>query len=141
MKRQLYFLVLTGLVFASPLAGCERARTSAAEKSAPGVTSSEQAAGQLAQGGEKKGAGDAYHGSAIAQHACIQCHDVGVPGLPSRSEVGAPPFVTIANGEGVTAEGLARWMRASHPAMPNFIFDEPSVSALSAYIMSLRTSR
>ena len=84
--------------------------------------------------------GDAYRGSAIAQHVCVQCHDVGVEGLAPKTLVGAPTFRTIAKGDGATAASLSEWMRTSHPAMPNFIFDEASVSALSAYIMSLRTT-
>ena len=84
--------------------------------------------------------GDPYRGSAIAQQVCVQCHDVGVDGLTPRMQVGAPAFPAIANGDGTTAAGLADWMRKSHPAMPNFIFDDTSVSALSAYIMSLRTA-
>ncbi len=84
--------------------------------------------------------GDPYRGSAIAQQVCVQCHDVGVDGLTPRTQVGAPAFPAIANGDGTTAAGLADWMRKSHPAMPNFIFDEASVAALSAYIMSLRTA-
>ncbi len=85
--------------------------------------------------------GDAYHGSAIAQQVCIQCHDVGVAGLEPRMQVGAPAFPAVADGDGVTAAGLAEWMRKSHPAMPNFIFDDASVAALSAYIMSLRKAQ
>lgn len=84
---------------------------------------------------------DAYHGSAIAQQVCVQCHDVGVEGLTPKMQVGAPDFVAIANGDGVTAAGLAEWMRKSHPAMPNFIFDDSSVAALSAYIMSLHKAQ
>ena len=82
--------------------------------------------------------GDAYRGAQIAQQVCVQCHDVGVAGLAQKMQVVAPEFPEVANGEGVTAAGLADWMRKSHPAMPNFVFDDASVAALSAYIMSLR---
>lgn len=84
---------------------------------------------------------DAYRGSAIAQQVCVQCHDIGIPGMAPAIKVGAPDFAVLANGDGVSAASLAQWMRTSHPAMPNFIFDDSSVTALSAYIMSLHKAQ
>ena len=39
-----------------------------------------------------------------------------------------------------TPEGLAAWMQASHPKMPNYMFEGPDVGDLAAFILSLRQS-
>lgn len=82
----------------------------------------------------------AYRGAAIAGQVCAQCHDVGIGAAPAQS-VGAPGFREIAGRPASTAEGLAAWMRDSHPKMPNYIFRDQEVTDLAAYITSLAPDR
>jgi len=77
-----------------------------------------------------------YRGAAIAGQVCAQCHDVGT-GAPVQA-VGAPDFRDIAGRPASTLEGLAAWMRANHPQMPNYMFIESDLADLAAYIVSLR---
>lgn len=81
----------------------------------------------------------AYRGAAIAQQVCSQCHDIGLwqgPEVP----VNAPAFRDIARRPETTPERLAAWMAKSHAVMPNYMFTEPDVSDLAAFIASLRAS-
>lgn len=77
-----------------------------------------------------------YRGGAVAAHVCAQCHDIGNGSAPAIN-VGAPAFREIAGRPATTAEGLAAWMRTSHPAMPNFIFNGQEVTDLAEYIANL----
>ena len=77
-----------------------------------------------------------YRGGAVAAHVCAQCHDIGNGSAPAIN-VGAPAFREIAGRPATTAEGLAAWMRTSHPAMPNFIFSGQEVTDLAEYITNL----
>lgn len=79
----------------------------------------------------------AYRGAAVAAQVCSQCHDVGQGTAPAQ-QIGAPAFRDIAMRAGSTPEGLAEWMAANHPKMPNYLFPEGQVTDLAAYIMSLR---
>jgi mono/diheme cytochrome c family protein len=83
-------------------------------------------------------AGDVYRGSAVAQQVCVQCHDVGIAGMPAQTQVNAPDFVVTANRGGMTAEQLRAWMRSTHRIMPTFMFSDAVTADLAAYIMSLR---
>ncbi len=80
---------------------------------------------------------DVYRGSAIAQMVCVQCHDIGIAGLPPETQVNAPAFPEVASRGGATSEQLKRWIRTTHPIMPTFMFSEGDVADLAAYIMSL----
>ncbi len=77
-----------------------------------------------------------YRGSAVAAQVCAQCHDIGNGAAPAI-KVGAPDFREIAGRPATTADGLAAWMRTSHPAMPNFIFSGQEVTDLAEYITNL----
>ena len=79
----------------------------------------------------------AYRGAAVAGQVCSQCHDVGMGTAPAQP-IGAPAFRDIAARAGSTPEGLASWMAANHPKMPNYLFPEGQVTDLAAYIMSLQ---
>lgn len=79
----------------------------------------------------------AYRGAAIAQQVCSQCHDIGL-GQGPEVPVGAPGFSDIASRPETTPEKLAAWMAKSHAVMPNYLFTEPDVSDLAAFIVSLR---
>lgn len=52
----------------------------------------------------------------------------------------APAFRDIARRPETTPERLAAWMAKSHAVMPNYMFTEPDVSDLAAFIASLRAS-
>lgn len=83
----------------------------------------------------------AYRGAAIAQQVCSQCHDIGL-GKGPEVALSAPPFRDIARRPETTPEKLAAWMAKSHVVMPNYMFTEPDVADLAAFISSLReTSR
>lgn len=82
--------------------------------------------------------GDVYRGSAVAQQVCVQCHDIGIAGMPAQTRVNAPDFVLTANRGGMTAAQLRAWMRSTHPIMPTFMFNDTVTNDLAAYIMSLR---
>lgn len=79
----------------------------------------------------------AYRGAAIAQQVCNQCHDIGL-GQGPEVPVQAPAFRDIAKRPDTTPEKLAAWMARSHTVMPNYMFTEPDVSDLAAFIASLR---
>ena len=79
----------------------------------------------------------AYRGAAVAAQVCAECHDVGM-GAAAAVNLGAPDFKVIADRPESTAAGLAAWMLASHPRMPNYLFSEAEVTDLAAYIVSLR---
>lgn len=119
-------LVLAGLLAActpaveKPVAEPEAPKASAAVAAAPVETSEA-----------------AYRGAAVAGQVCSQCHDVGMGTAPAQ-QIGAPAFRAIAERAGSTPEGLAAWMAANHPKMPNYMFPEGQVTDLAAYIMSLR---
>jgi mono/diheme cytochrome c family protein len=79
----------------------------------------------------------AYRGAAIAGQVCAQCHDIGL-GQAAGVDIGAPTFRSIAKRPESTPAGLEAWMRASHPRMPNYMFEGPDVADLAAFIVSLR---
>jgi mono/diheme cytochrome c family protein len=82
-----------------------------------------------------------YRGAALAQQVCVRCHEIGISGASPTIPVGAPDFIFIANRDGMTSDHLQQWMRSSHPSMPNYLFNDSTVSDVAAYIMSLRRSK
>jgi mono/diheme cytochrome c family protein len=95
-----------------------------------------------AQAAADSGGGDSpvYRGAAVAQQVCAQCHDIGAGSGPVI-HAGAPTFVSVIEKPETTAEGLAAWLKSSHPSMPHYVFNDAEVADLVAYIMSLRTPR
>lgn len=85
------------------------------------------------------GASGSYRGAAVAGQVCAQCHDIGMS-MPPAMNIGAPAFREIAMRPASTAEGLAAWMQASHPKMPNYLFVGSEINDLAVYIMGLRES-
>lgn len=117
-------MLLRYIVLAGVLAGCSPAAgppEPTPEAAKPPVETSEAA----------------YRGAAVAGQVCSQCHDVGQGSGPAQ-QIGAPKFSDIAERPESTPEGLAAWMAANHPQMPNYLFPEGQVTDLAAYIMSLR---
>lgn len=92
---------------------------------------------QPASAGQEEGIPAAYRGAAVAGQVCSQCHDIGASQPPTMN-IGAPTFHDIATRPASTVEGLAAWMQANHPKMPNYLFVSSELNDLAAYIMSLR---
>ena len=85
-------------------------------------------------------AGDAvYRGAAIARQVCAQCHDIGDGSTPAIYSQ-APTFKSVADNPETTAEGLAQWLKSSHPSMPHYVFPENEVADLVAYTLSLKAT-
>src|SRR5690242_9914286 len=74
----------------------------------------------------------ASRGRAFARATCSGCHETGLYG--SSTNPNAPPFGSIANHEGVTAETLSYWLRSAHnyPMEMNFLLHDEDVDALVA---------
>ena len=80
-------------------------------------------------------------GQIFAQTSCSSCHAIGLYG--SSPNPNAPPFGSIANQEGLTAETLSYWLRGAHnyPSEMDFYLNERQVSDLVAYMLALRNPR
>jgi mono/diheme cytochrome c family protein len=81
-----------------------------------------------------------YRGATIARQVCAQCHDIGDGAAPAIYSK-APTFKAVVEKPETTAEGLAQWLRSSHPSMPHYVFPENEVGDITAYMMSLRAPR
>lgn len=77
-------------------------------------------------------------GRALAETMCGGCHAVGRFGHSSNPN--APPFMAIANQEGLTEETLTTWLRGAHnyPSEMNFYLYDTQVTRLVAYMLALR---
>ncbi len=77
-------------------------------------------------------------GQAYAEATCGSCHAVGRYGHSSNPN--APPFMAIANQEGLTEETLTTWLRGAHnyPSEMDFYLNESQVRQLVAYMLTLR---
>lgn len=108
--------------------------------------------------------GNPATGLLIARDSCSACHQTGrtgespsprapslaggdppVPDAPldtdgDSPDPRAPSFADIASRPGMTAEGIAAWLRNGHnyPVEMGFYLDSHQVDALAAYIMRLR---
>lgn len=111
------------------LAACTPTEDKAIEEKPPETAAAEAPA----QSAESPGS---YRGGAVAAQVCAQCHDIGNGSAPAIN-VGAPAFREVAGRPATTAEGLAAWMRTSHPAMPNYMFSGQEVTDLAEYITNL----
>ena len=81
-----------------------------------------------------------YRGSAVAKQVCAQCHDIGAGSGPAIY-AGAPTFISVIEKPETTSEGLAQWLKSSHPSMPHYMFNDAEVVDLVAYMMSLRKAK
>ena len=76
-------------------------------------------------------------GAALAEKLCSSCHLMeGLNGASINASV--PPFKTIANVPGQTAERLRNVMINPHSGMPDVRLSNPEIERLTAYIDSLR---
>lgn len=74
----------------------------------------------------------------FAQAACGTCHAVEEYAISPDGE--APPFASIANREGLTADTLETWLRDAHnyPEQMNFTLEDRHLRQLVAHIMTLQ---
>jgi len=88
------------------------------------------------QGAEEVGA--VHPTLALAQGACGGCHAVERFDLSPNPQ--APPFIAIANRDGLNASTLAGWLRDAHnyPEDMEFTLDPPQVERLVEYIVTLQ---
>ena len=77
-------------------------------------------------------------GYALAQDVCADCHVVD-PNDSYTGRGGAPDFTDVANSE-YNQQSLRVFLRTPHRTMPNLILDDREMDAITAYIMSLRTT-
>lgn len=122
-------ILLSMIAGAAGLAACTPTEGKATEEKPSELAAAETPA----QTPESPGS---YRGGAVAAQVCAQCHDIGNGSAPAIN-VGAPAFREVAGRPATTDEGLAAWMRTSHPAMPNFIFSGQEVTDLAEYITNL----
>ena len=75
---------------------------------------------------------------AFIEASCGGCHSVERHGVSPNP--GAPPFAAIANQEGLTEATLGSWLLDAHnyPEEMEFELDQPEVSGLADYILTLR---
>lgn len=128
---------LRALLLALPivLAACTPAAAPGDSASAPEASSQPAAAAVAAQDDAA-----VYRGSAVAKQVCAQCHDIGAGSGPAIY-AGAPTFISVIEKPETTSEGLAQWLKSSHPSMPHYMFNDAEVGDLVAYMMSLRKAK
>lgn len=85
---------------------------------------------------DESGPGDAAYGRGLAIRWCSSCHQVTAD--QQRSKAGAPPFSTIAQSPGFSADRLARLMLSPHPDMAKLGLSQRAVEDIAAYILSLK---
>lgn len=80
-------------------------------------------------------------GKSILTEKCSRCHQIGPTG---RSPLGeAPPFRTLMQKykPEQLEEALGEGLSSGHPLMPEFIFEPDEISAIIAYLETLRGRR
>ena len=81
--------------------------------------------------------GSAKAGYDLAREVCSRCHAVE-PDAPVSPDIGAPPFIEIADDPSRTPMALSVWFRSPHPTMPDLVLSADEVSDLLAYFAALR---
>ena len=79
-------------------------------------------------------------GRIIVQENCARCHAIGLSGASTHPK--APPFRIVVKRYPVEdlAEALAEGIVSGHPAMPQFVFQPAEISAILAYLDSLKAA-
>jgi len=92
--------------------------------------------------------GDTSAGRAFALEFCTACHVVAADQpYPPIYKGPSPSFVAIANRTTVTADGLRRFIRTTHPTivkpldMPSVEVTDYQLDQIIGYILSLRRAR
>jgi mono/diheme cytochrome c family protein len=107
---------------------------------APRIASVITALALFALGAEAQEIGQPQRGLEKAQQLCAQCHAVTKSRARSPNP-NAPPFETIAAIPGMTTAALYSVLQSSHKTMPNILLDQPDMTHIVAYILSLRPGR
>ena len=82
-------------------------------------------------------AADAQNGERLAHRWCESCHVVGAKQAGSGTDQ-APPFATVAKRPNFDAGGLALFLLAPHPKMPDMSLTRAEAADLAAYIATLK---
>lgn len=82
----------------------------------------------------------AEDGRALAEKLCGGCHLTGAE-RSGAAPVGPPPFVTIANMPGQTAERIKGALIQPHPPMPDMQLTQDEMRDIIAYLDTLRTDK
>lgn len=77
-------------------------------------------------------------GHALARRLCSACHLIG-GGEGETATAGIPPFPTIANRPGQTAERILNVLMRPHLPMPDMQLTSFEMQSILAYLESLRT--
>jgi mono/diheme cytochrome c family protein len=81
-------------------------------------------------------AADASQGETLAKRWCANCHIVAAD--QQRGSTQAPPFSSIANKSDFNEAGLAFFLLAPHPVMPDMNLSRREAADLAAYIKTQR---
>ncbi|MBI1202688.1 MAG: c-type cytochrome [Rhodopseudomonas sp.] len=77
-------------------------------------------------------AADAARGETLAKRWCAACHVVSADQAQGGTQ--APAFSTIAKTRGLDAAGIALFLLAPHPKMPDMSLSRAEAADLAAYI-------
>lgn len=85
------------------------------------------------------GSGAKVTPQAYAEAACGSCHAVEAPWISPNPL--SPPFIDIANREGLSGATLASWLKDAHnyPEQMDFDLDAEHAQALADYMAGLRS--
>ena len=75
------------------------------------------------------------NGQALAARWCSNCHLVGARG-PGTASDAAPAFAAIAARPGITAEGIATFLRVPHATMPDHGLTQRQAQDLAAFVLA-----
>lgn len=77
-------------------------------------------------------------GQSILEKNCARCHAIGAAGDSTHKD--APPFRAVVTKypPEALAEALAEGISPGHPDMPLFVFEPDEISAIIAYLETLR---
>ena len=80
-------------------------------------------------------------GKSILADKCSRCHQIGPDGRSPLAE--APAFGTLMQRykPEQLEEALGEGLSSGHPAMPEFVFEPDEISAIIAYLGTLRGKR
>lgn len=81
---------------------------------------------------------DPAAGEFLARQWCANCHQIGARAPGARNDA-APSFQSIAARPGVTAEGIATYIRVPHANMPDHGLTQRQAQDLAAYVMAQRS--
>jgi len=82
----------------------------------------------------------AVEGHKLAEKFCKGCHLINAEG-DGAAPVGPPPFPSIANKPGQTAERIKNALIQPHPPMPDMQLSSEEINNIIAYLETLRTDK